>query len=152
LNADDEGTVDYAKIFTLLNQEQIAEMQKQITENPRERQAQKTLAREVTGLVHGAERVKGVEKVNAVLFGNSSIVELSDDELDMLAGEIPTVATGSSLVETLVGAEVASSNGDARRLIEGGAVSVNGGKVSEDFQITTTSLIKKGKNNFILVR
>jgi len=59
---------------------------------------------------------------------------------------------GNSLIELLVGTVNASSNGDAKRLIEGGAVSVNGTKVSEDTVINEVSLIKKGKNSFILVR
>jgi len=52
----------------------------------------------------------------------------------------------------LVEAGVASSNGEARRLIEGGAVSINGEKISEDTTVEATALLKKGKNSFILVR
>lgn len=150
LNADDEGVVDYAKVYTLLTREEIEAMAEQVASNPGARQAQKTLAREVTRIVHGDERTASVEKVTAVLFGGESFESLGDNELDMLAAEIPTVPTGASLVEILVKAEVAKSNGDARRLIDGGAVSVNGEKVAEDMTIATTSLIKKGKNSFIL--
>lgn len=152
LNVDDEGTVDYAKIYTLLNKEQIEAMAEQIATNPQAREAQKTLAREVTKLVHGEERLANVEKVTAVLFGGGSIAELNDEELDMLAAEIPTAKSGSTVVEVLVGTEVASSNGEARRLIDGGAVSVNGEKIAEDTTVQAPSLIKKGKNNFVLVK
>lgn len=150
LNADDEGVVDYAKVYTLLNRDEIEAMAEQVATNPGARQAQKTLAHEVTKIVHGEERTASVEKVTAVLFGGESFESLSDDELDMLAAEIPTASVGASLVEILVNAEIAKSNGDARRLIDGGAVSVNGEKVAEDRTIATTSLIKKGKNSFIL--
>ncbi len=152
LNVDDEGTVDYAKIYTLLNKEQIEAMAEQIATNPQAREAQKTLAREVTKLVHGEERLANVEKVTAVLFGGGSIAELNDEELDMLAAEIPTAKSGSTVVEVLVGTEVAPSNGEARRLIDGGAVSVNGEKIAEDTTVQAPSLIKKGKNNFVLVK
>lgn len=152
LNADDEGVVDYAKVYTLLDKEAIDAMAEQVAQNPGVRQAQKTLAREVTKIVHGEARTASVEKVTAVLFGGASVGELTDDELDMLASEIPTVAQGSSVVELLVGAEVAKSNGEARRLIEGGAVSIDGEKIAEDTIVNSVALVKKGKNSFILVR
>lgn len=152
LNADDEGVVEYAKIFTLLSREQIEALQQQVQNNPAARVAQQTLAREVTTLVHGAERAASVERVTQVLFGGASFNELSDDEIDVLAEEITTVHSGQSLIELLVGAQVAKSNGEARRLIEGGAISINGTKVLEDTTIEGQALIKKGKNTFILAR
>jgi tyrosyl-tRNA synthetase len=152
LNADDEGVVDYAKIYTLLSREEIEQMAEQVATNPGAREAQKTLAREVTNIVHGAERTASVEKVTAVLFGGGSVAELSGDELEMLAAEIPTARLGAPVVEILVGTGVASSNGEARRLIEGGAISVNGEKVTADVSVNETALLKKGKNTFILVR
>ena len=152
LNADDEGAVDYAKVYTLLDKEAIDRMAEQVATNPGAREAQKTLAREVTTIVHGEARTTSVEKVTAVLFGGASVQALSSEELDMLASEIPTAALGTSIVEILVGTSLASSNGEARRLIDGGAVSINGEKIAEEITVATVSLVKKGKNNFILVR
>lgn len=152
LNSDDEGTSDYAKVFTMLNRTDIGEIERQIAENPKERQAQKTLAREVTTLVHGVERAASVERVTDALFGGLEFHELSIADIDVLSAEIPTGQLGSSLIEILVEAGAASSNGDARRLIEGGAVSINGEKMSVDISVTEPSLVKKGKNSFILVR
>ncbi len=152
LNSDDEGVTDYAKVYTLLDKEAIDAMAAQVATNPGAREAQKTLAREVTKIVHGAERTASVEKVTSVLFGGTSVHDLTADELSMLAAEIPTVADGTSAVEALVGTGAASSNGDARRLIDGGAVSVNSEKLEADRAISAPALIKKGKNNFILVR
>ena len=152
LNAGDQDVIDYAKTFTMLSREEIEALEVAAAENPRDRLAQKTLAREVTKIVHGEARTASVERVTNVLFGGVDFAELSSEDLDVLAGEIPTVAINSSLVEVLVGTETASSNGDARRLIESGAISVDGEKVAEDSVITSTALIKKGKNNFILVR
>jgi tyrosyl-tRNA synthetase len=152
LNSDDEGVIDYAKVFTLLDQEIIAEMQRQAIENPGAREAQKRLAREVTTIVHGEERTASVERVTATLFGGGSIDELNEDDLNILANEIPTAILGATVIESLVLSGFAISNGEARRLIEGNAISVNGEKITEDFAIHTKALIKKGKNNFILVR
>ena len=152
LNADDEGVVDYAKIYTLLDKEAIDRMADQVASNPGAREAQKTLARETTTIVHGAARAKNVEKVTRVLFGGATITELNDEEIAMLAGEISTGALGDSVVELLVKTGAASSNGEARRLIEGGAISINGEKIISDTVINETALVKKGKNTFILVR
>ncbi len=152
LNSDDESVADYAKVYTLLNQEQIKEMEQQVATNPGAREAQKTLAREVTTIVHGAERTAQVERVTATLFGGVPVGDLSADELDVLAGEIPTVATGVTLIEALVASGVASGNGDAKRLIQGGAVAINGKKAEEGTTLGGVSLIKKGKNSFILAR
>jgi tyrosyl-tRNA synthetase len=152
LNADDKGVIDYAKVFTLLDKSAIDDLQQKVLTNPGAREAQKTLAHEVTTLVHGAARTASVEKVTTVLFGSTPVSELSSDELDMLAAEIPTIPAGTTVIEALVAAAIATSNGDARRLIEGGAVSVNGEKITADITPTAPALLKKGKNNFILVR
>lgn len=152
LNTDDESVTDYLKLFTLLDKAAIEEVATKHAENPAARLAQKTLATEVTDLVHGKERREAVERVTSVLFGSENIMELSEDELAMLSAEIPTASKGKSLIETLVETGVASSNGEARRLLAGGGISVNGQKVTEDRQITSLSLIKKGKNSFVLVR
>jgi len=152
LNSGDEDVADYAKVFTLLGQEAIAEMQRQVSENPGAREAQKTLAREVTTIVHGEERTASVERVTTTLFGGGSIADLNHDDLNVLAGEIPTAAIGSTIIDILVASGNAASNGEARRLIEGGAVSVNSEKITADYAVDTRALVKKGKNSFILIR
>ncbi|HJP81031.1 MAG TPA: tyrosine--tRNA ligase [Candidatus Saccharimonadales bacterium] len=152
LNTDDEGVIDYAKIYTLLPKEELEVLEAEHLKNPSERKAQRTLAREVTTLVHGAERCASVERVTDVLFGGRTIESLEAADIDALAEEIPTVNAGSSLIDLLLEAKVASSNGEARRLIAGGALSVNGVKATENVAIENLSLIKKGKNTFILAR
>jgi tyrosyl-tRNA synthetase len=152
LNVDDEGVIDYTKIYTLLSKEQIEVLFAKQQADPSAREAQKTLAREVTALVHGKERQESVERVTDVLFGKKDIHELTGDDLDAMAGEIPTFGLGRTVIEVLVESETAASNGEARRLISGGAVSVNGEKITEDRRLDELSLVKKGKNSFVLVR
>jgi tyrosyl-tRNA synthetase len=152
LNVDDEGAVDYAKIFTLLTREQIDDLAAEQKANPALRPVQKALAREVTTLVHGKERMESVARVTDVLFGSGNFKELNDEDIEALAGEIPTVEAGKSVVEILVESKVASSNGEARRLILGGAIILNDTKLTDDQQVAQLSLVKKGKNSFILVR
>jgi tyrosyl-tRNA synthetase len=86
------------------------------------------------------------------LFGDKDVHELNSDDLDALAAEIPVVNLSKTIVEALVETDNATSNGEARRLILGGAVSVNGQKVTSDGEIKELALIKKGKNSFILLR
>ncbi|HMI08900.1 MAG TPA: tyrosine--tRNA ligase [Candidatus Saccharimonadales bacterium] len=152
LNVDDEGAIDYAKIFTLQTRERIEELAAEQKANPALRPVQKALAREVTTLVHGKERMESVARVTDVLFGSGDFKELHDADIEALAGEIPAVDAGKSVVEILVESNVAASNGEARRLILGGAITLNDEKLSDDRQVNELSLIKKGKNNFILVR
>lgn len=152
LNADDEGVIDYAKIYTLLDKPTIEYLSEQVATNPGAREAQKTLAREVTKIVHGEARTESVEKVTAVLFGGESFAHLSAEDIDVLAGEIPTVALGTSVIEALVGTDTAKSNSEARRLIESGSISINGEKITDDQPLDAVSLVKKGKNSFILAR
>lgn len=151
LNVDDESAIDYLKLFTLLSREEIDDLAKLTAQNPAEREAQKVLAHEVTKLVHGEGRAQQARNVTAALFGGTPFSQLLSEELDMLAAEIPVTA-GSHVIDALVSSGVAGSKGEARRLIDGSAVSVNGEKVTEDIELPVPSLIKKGKNNFILVR
>lgn len=151
LNADDGGVVDYAKVYTLLDREAIERMAEQVATNPGAREAQKTLAYEVTKIVHGEAKAKSAEKVTAVLFGGTAIEELSTEDVELLALEIPVVKSGTSVTQALIESGFAASNSEARRLIAGGAVSVNDEKLSEDQTLSVLSLLKKGKNSFILV-
>ena len=152
LNVDDNGVIDYLKIYTMLSQDDINELERCTNENPSARLAQKALAREVTQLVHGAERMANVERVTGVLFDNFDLLNLKDDELDILSNEIPTISRNIQLIDVLVKTGLASSNNEARRLMSGLAISVNGEKVTEDRMIDSISLVKKGKNSFVLVR
>lgn len=151
LNCDDETSEDLIKIYTLLDRPTIEALIARHKENPGARELQRTLAREVTELIHGRERRESVERVTSVLFGGEEFSSLNDTDLEALAAEIPTTPFGS-VITVLVSSGLAASNGEAKRLIDGGAVSVNGQKITEDKEITGTSLVKKGKNNFVLVR
>lgn len=151
LNVDDLSTGDLLRVYTLLGKEEIEKIDAQMISNPGAREAQKTLAREVTTIVHGKERAESVQRVTSVLFGGADFISLTQEDVDMLAAEIPNASFGS-ISSILIDAEVVKSNGEARRLIESGAISINGKKIFEDISIKERSLIKKGKNTFILVK
>lgn len=152
LNLDDEGVGDYLKVYTLLPVDEITNIVSKHQQDPGQRVAQRRLAEEVTKIVHGEERLASVQRVTEVLFGGGDFDSLTDPDLDIMSKEIPTSSIGATVIGALVDAELASSNGEARRLIENGAVSVNGQKIGEDHELKAASLVKKGKNSFVLVR
>ena len=151
LNVDDEGVIDYMKIYTMLDKSTIEAIAENHAVNPGARSAQKALAREVTDIVHGTKRRESAERVTDVLFGGSNTKELSDEDIAVLAHEIPTALPGNSVIEALTSSRVVSSNGEAKRLLSSGAISVNGEKVYEDRTVRNRDLIKKGKNTFTLI-
>ena len=151
LNVDDESAIEYMKIFTMLDRDTIEAIAENHAVNPGARSAQKVLAREVTDIVHGVNRRESVERVTEVLFGGGDFRQLSDDDLDALAKEIPRVDVGVGVIEALVVSGAVSSNGEAKRLLKSGAISLNGEKITEDQAMNATSLLKKGKNTFVLI-
>lgn len=151
LNVDDEGVIDYMKMYTTLDPATVEAIAENHAINPGARSAQKVLAREVTDIVHGAHRREAVERVTEVLFGGSSIESLTDEDLALLAQEIPTTEPGG-IIEVLVASGAVASNGEARRLMSSGAISVDGEKAYEDADVAARSLVKKGKNTFVLIQ
>ena len=151
LNVDDESAIEYMKIFTMLDRDTIEAIAENHAVNPGARSAQKVLAREVTDIVHGSARRESVERVTEVLFGGGDFKKLSDDDLGALAEEIPCVGAGIDVIEALVESGAVGSNGEAKRLLKSGAISLNGEKLAENKVVNDTSLLKKGKNTFVLI-
>ena len=151
LNVDDESAIEYMKIFTMLDRDTIEAIAENHAVNPGARSAQKVLAREVTDIVHGSARRESVERVTEVLFGGGDFKKLSNDDLGALAEEIPCVDVGIDVIEALVESGAVGSNGEAKRLLKSGAISLNGEKLAENKVVNDTSLLKKGKNTFVLI-
>ncbi|HSD56259.1 MAG TPA: tyrosine--tRNA ligase, partial [Candidatus Saccharimonadales bacterium] len=103
INCDDDGVEDYAKIYTLLSREELAEIMTKHRENPKERFAQTRLAQEVTTLVHGEEQMRIAEAVTGYLTGKSSIADADDAALQAIRQEIPSIKAkpGDDLLEIL---------------------------------------------------
>ena len=151
LNVDDGSAIEYMKIFTMLDRDTIEAIAENHAVNPGARSAQKVLAREVTDIVHGSVRRESVERVNEVLFGGGDFKKLSDDDLGALAEEIPCVDAGIDVIGALVESGAVGSNGETKRLLKSGAISLNGEKLAENKVVNDTSLLKKGKNTFVLI-
>ena len=155
-NASDESVKDFLKLFTLLSDAEIEAVMELHKRDHKERHAQKTLAREVTTLVHGADVSETVEKVSSVLFDDAGLGGLDDGALAMLKSAAPTheVAAGNLIVDVLVESKLASSKREARLFLKDKAVSLNGEIVPEEKQqlipenfYNNVALLKRGKKN-----
>ncbi len=150
-NLSDEGLEEYFNIFTLMPRTEIAAIMAEHMKEPQKRSAQRTLAHAVTALVHGEEVAKREARVSDLVFsGDFSAADLSDDDLESVVASLrPPVVTDAELQEgfgisaALVSAGLAPSKSEARRLVESGAVSVNGAPVSgPDFMVTADTFTR----------
>ena len=153
LNQPDDAVEYLIKIYTLLAPEEIDDIIARHKEAPENRIAQKALAHGVTTVVHGAGAAAAVENLTATLFNrDTDFTEFSEDEINEFAAYLPVVSKGTALVDVLVNTGLAESKKKAREFIAGGAVSVNGVKVTSEVDINQTAIVKKGKNKFAVVK
>jgi tyrosyl-tRNA synthetase len=153
LNVDDEGVGDYLKIYTLLGKAEYEKIMVEFEADRAGRLAQKTLAYEVTKLVHGQEKADAVVNVTEILFGKRDFLQASDAEIEVLKGELPNVKQTDDLYQMVVDGNLASSKSEARNFHASGAISVNGQKVLPDQEISWkdgANLLKRGKNSFAI--
>jgi tyrosyl-tRNA synthetase len=154
LNVDDAGVEDYLKIYTLLSKDEIEKVMVQFDSDRAGRLAQKTLAYEVTKLVHGQDKADAVVNASGVLFGQESFLSIGQKEIQVLRGELPSVKAADDLYQMVVEAGLASSKSEARQFHASGAIAVNGEKVLPDQEIAWkpgANLLKRGKNSFALI-
>lgn len=159
LNVSDESVIDFLKLFTFLPFTEISILEKDLESNPGARLAQKTLALEVTTLVHGGEVVKKIIRATECLFGDIKISELSGEEIVLLKENAPLteIEDGTLLVDSLVLSGLASSKREAKTFIESGAVAVGGVKVVDlEYQINKNTdgelvHLRRGKKNMVLL-
>jgi tyrosyl-tRNA synthetase len=154
LNVDDAGVIDYIKIYTLLGKDEVEALAHEHAANPEQRIAQKTLTYEVTKIVHGEEAANSVRRISEVLFGGADYTSLQTEDFLQLKAQLPIfdIKVGNDLVEALVSTELASSNTEARRFLNDGAVYLNGQQVTADkiFEandaIASHAVLRRGKN------
>ena len=165
LNRSDDETPALLRLFSL---RPLAEIEELIHDHDRDRTrrgAQRELARTLTAWIHGGDIVPRVEVASRVMFGDS-LDGLTDADLGVLAGTVPTVdvarselATGVGIVDLLT-RTVADSKGAARRLITQGGAYINNQRVTEvEHQVTlahlateTMLVVRGGKKDYCLVR
>ena len=138
LNTPDEQVGELLRFLTFLDHEQITELDRQTAEQPQRREAQRALARAVTGLVHGDAEVAKCEEASAALFGEE-IAALSEDMLLAVTEDAPTTTVprtellgGLTLVEMLERTGLVKSKKEARRTVEQGGAYVNNVRQTDD--------------------
>ena len=171
INAADEDAARYLRIFTLMSREEIEAIEAAHAKNPGMRAMQKALAEDVTRRIHGQTDLDTAIAASALLFGKSSEADLRalpEAELLSVFEGVPqrTVSfkdleTGMGIIDLLAGGDDAflASNGEARRALKEGSVSVNKAKVNDSRVVTTEDvigsgiiLLQRGKKNYFLVR
>lgn len=153
LNQPDESVEYLIKIYTTLPKEKIEDILAKHNESPEKRIAQKVLAKEVTGIVHGAQNAEAVKNLTEMLFNReTNFADFTTDEISEFGAFLPVVSVGMGLVDALVNAGLAESKKKAREFISQGAVTVNGTKVLDDIELKQTAIVKKGKNKFLIVK
>lgn len=156
LNVSDEDVEDRLKIFTLFSLNDIAGIMAEHHKDKSQRVAQKALALAVTAFVHSPDVAQTVEQVSEALFGTAPFESLSNDAQQVVLQEAPScrVAQGDTIADVLVNSELATSKRDARTLIEGKAVSLNGlvvEDVAHEVVISAPTLLRKGKKHLVVL-
>ena len=169
LNASDEDAVNYIKIFTFLNREEIDSLIDEHEQAPHLRVLQNKIATEVTLLVHSKEDLDRAKKASQILFGKSTSEELKSLDkatfLDVFEGvpqaEITrlNLESGIDIIAALAGeTSFLKSNGEARRALKENSISVNKTKVNDQYVIDNKDLIndryvllQRGKKTYFIL-
>ncbi|HUG28029.1 MAG TPA: tyrosine--tRNA ligase, partial [Gemmatimonadales bacterium] len=166
-NTDDRDVERLLKFFTFLDLEEITAVMSTQAADPGARPAQRMLADDLTGRIHGADTTRRVVAASQLLFGSTDLSEADAATLDIVAGEVVVVevdraalAAGHPVVDALVATGLAASKGEARRGIEQKGFSINGAKLeAADQRLGTADLLagryivlQKGRRNYAMVR
>ena len=169
LNCSDEDSKKYIRIFTLLSEIEIKEIEAAHDEAPHLRLLQKTLARDLTCCVHSEAEYDAAVAASEILFGKGtaeSLAALPEKTFLSVFEGVPQVeidkaiiAEGINIVDFLTDVtQIFPSKGEARRTLKENGVSINKGKVSEVFMVDLASvlnekyiLVQRGKKNYYIV-
>jgi tyrosyl-tRNA synthetase len=167
VNTDDRDAVRYLKFFTFFTREDIEALEAEMQTAPEKRAAQRALARAVTAIIHGQEAVDRAEHASGLLFGER-ISELDVDDIIAVFDDVPSTdvaverlaGEGMAIADILVATTLASSKGEAMRLVKGGGVYVNNRRVADERARFTVDqaiaarvfVLRKGGRQYHLLR
>jgi tyrosyl-tRNA synthetase len=162
INAEDASVIGYLKIFTDRTVEEVERLAASLAQTPFKREAQRTLAADVTTLVHGPAATAAVQAASEALFGKGDPAALDARTLADATAELPgaVVSPGDSVVDALVATGLVDSRNAARRVIRDGGGSVNNIKVTdpeavlteEDFLHGQVALVRRGRKSLAAAR
>ena len=168
LNVSDEDAKRYIKIFTLLDKETIDSLIARHDEAPHLRELQKTLAKEITTMIHSAEEYEKAVEASQILFGGATseaLHRLDEQTLLQVFEGVPqfTISKeqlGCAFVDLAADlTKVFPSKGECRKMVQGGGVALNKEKVTDPMQTVTESdliagkymIAQRGKKNYFLI-
>src|SRR5918993_1159351 len=169
LNAADADAEKYLRIFTFLPKEVIDSLIEQHIGNEHQRILQKKLAEEVTSFVHSREDYEFAVRASGILFNNDTteiLAQLNEEQLLQVLDGVPagefskeSLTAGIDVVSFLAATNIFPSKGEARKMVQGGGVSINKRKVETiDHLVTEDSLlngkyllVQKGRRNYNLI-
>ena len=167
LNTDDRDIRRFLAMFTFLPMADVDEAASAHAAEPEKREGQRLLAAEATRIIHGAMGVTAAQRATGVLFGDTPVADLDDETLAMAFEQAPTVelpradlSSGLGLLDLMTRAGASKSNGEARRLVDQGAVRLNDERVADsgravgagDLATDTALVIRVGKKRTHIVR
>jgi tyrosyl-tRNA synthetase len=162
VNAEDAAVIGFLKTFTDRTRQEIDLLETSLAQAPFKREAQKTLAADVTTLVHGARATAAVQAASEALFGRGDPTALDAATLHDATAELPgaEVAPGATVVDALVATGLVDSRNAARRVIGDGGASVNNVRVSDpgalltegDFLHGQVALVRRGRKSLAAAR
>lgn len=152
INTDDRDVEKLLKLFTFLSTDEIEGVMKDHISRPERREGQRRLAMEVTAMVHGEPSARAAERASSILFGDGfEPSELTPEMLSILMSEVTTGtfsdASMSSVFDVLAESGACASKSEARRLIQGGGVYLNGKRLDTPGELTSVDLLD-GKHLF----
>lgn len=162
INTADADVVKYLKYFTFLSKEEIEALEQSVQDEPHLRKAQKTLAEEMTRLIHGEEALKQAIKITDSLF-SGDIKRLTASEIKEGFKDVPSYKQETTeevgIVDLLVNAQISPSKRQAREDVSNGAIYVNGDRITElDYFLTDKdriegqfTVIRRGKKKYFLI-
>ena len=162
INAEDQKVIDYIKIYTFLEKDAILQIEENVRAAPEKREAQRTLAEQVTTLVHGAAAAHSAEKISHALF-YGEFNDLAEQEILDAFHDVPTYQMAQeelALIDLLVAAKISSSKREARQDVQNGSIYINGERCSQLDRIMRAQdglygkylIIRRGKKKYMLVR
>ncbi len=166
INTDDREVVRYLKLFTFLPAPEIAGLEEQHLLNPGARVAHRSLAKEVTDLIHGPQATLEAQRASEILFGGD-LDGVGEATFAEIVGEVPTKdleigrfgAPGVSVLDLFVVAGLVSSKGQGKKDLEGGGLYLNNVRLTEvgrwitfdDLLFGKHLLLRKGKRNYAVI-
>lgn len=159
INSEDSMVIDYLKRLTFLSKEEIEALEKEHLEAPERRVAHEALAREIITDLHGAEAFDQAKMISKQLF-SGKIADIEPSLLLRILKDVPHCSVNpGNLVDVLVEGKICSSKRDAREMINGGAITINGVQVKDlDYEVNKDMVlmndvfvVRRGKKKYHVV-